>query len=77
MELHDQCIAACNGKPPWSTNALIHTGHTIEHHDIAGCGIPAIEYCDKGTRNFTNQAFNTFEEAPGAYMVAVIAESHF
>jgi len=32
-ELHEQCIAAWNGKPPQSTKAWIHPGLEVEHQD--------------------------------------------
>ena len=38
-ELRDQCIATCNGKPPWSTNAVVHTVREIEPHDVVSSGI--------------------------------------
>jgi len=71
-ELRDQCIAACNGKPPCSTNAFVNTVLEIEHHDMVSCGILVDKFHDKRPPEWTNQALMTLEEATEAYMVEVI-----
>jgi len=74
-ELRDQFIAARNGKPPWSSKALIRTVREIEHHDVIITGIFADEFCDKGPREWTKQALKTLEEATESYIVEVIAKA--
>jgi len=76
-ELHDQFIAPCNGKPPWSTKAFILTVYIIVHHVVVSSGIVADQFHDKRLQEWTKQALNTFEEATEVYMVEVIAKSHF
>ena len=76
-ELRDQYLAACNGKPPWSTKALVCTVREIEHHDVISSGIFADEFGDKRPREWMKNAVNTSEEATEAYIVEVIADSHF
>jgi len=74
-ELRDRFIAARNGKPPWSTNAFVHTVQEIEHHDVVSSGIFADEFSNKNPRERTKQALPTLEDAMEAYMVEVLAES--
>jgi len=45
-EVHDQFIAARNGKPPWSTNASVRTLCEIEHHDVVTSGIFPDQFSD-------------------------------
>jgi hypothetical protein len=40
-EPRDPFIAACNGKPPWSSKAFDLTVRTIKHHDVFSSGIVA------------------------------------
>jgi len=75
-ELHDQVIATCNGKPPWSFKAYICTVCDIIHHDTVIFGIIMDEFPNKHPHKWTKQILNTLEDANEAYMVAVIAESH-
>ena len=75
-ELRNKFIAACNGKPPWSTEAYVRTVREIEHHDIGSSGIFADEFPDKHHREWTKQSLITLEEATEAYMVEVTAEFH-
>ena len=65
------------GWPPWSTKALVHTVHKIEHYDIHCCGSLPEEFHDKGPCEWPKQGLNSFENFTEAYMVEVIAESHF
>ena len=74
-ELCDQFMAACNGKPPWVTAALIRTVHEIECHDVVSLAIVRDKVSDKLPREWTKQALTTLEDATEAYMVAVIAKS--
>ena len=75
-QLRDQFLAACNGKPLWSTKAFVHAVREIEHHDVVSSGIFGDEFPDKNPRERTKQASITFGEATEAYMVDVIAKSH-
>jgi len=70
-ELHNEFIAARNGKPPWLTTAFVHTVREIEHHDVVSSGILADEFPDKHPREWTKQALITLEEATEAYIVEV------
>jgi len=49
----------------------------MKHHDDISSGIFADELRDKHPREWTKQAFISFQEATEAYMVEVIAESHY
>jgi len=60
-ELRDQCIAASNGKPLWSTKAFGCTVHEIEHLDVVSSGILADGFPDKHPREWTQRAFITLE----------------
>jgi len=75
-ELCNEVIAARNGKPPWSTKAVVRTVRDIEHHDVVSSGIFADDFADKHLREWTQQALITLEEAAEAYMVEVTAEFH-
>jgi hypothetical protein len=75
-QLRNEFIAACNGKPPWSTKAFFHTVREIEHHDVGSSGIFADEFPDKCPCEWTKQALITVEEVTEAYMVEVTAEFH-
>jgi hypothetical protein len=75
-ELRDEFIAAHNGKPPWSTKALLPTVCEIEHHDVVSSGIFADEFLDTRPLDWTKQAIITLEEATEAYMIEVTAECH-
>jgi len=57
--------------------ALVPTVREIEHHDVVSSGILADEFGDKCAREWTKKALNTLEKATEAYMVEVIADSHF
>jgi hypothetical protein len=76
-ELHDQFIAACNGKPPWWTKAFIRTARDIKPHEVVSHESFADEFRDKGLREWTKQALKTLPEVTESYMVEVIAESSF
>jgi len=76
-ELRDQFISAHNGKPPWSNKAFLCTVREIEHHEVVRLGIFTNEFHDKCPREWTKHASITLEEATEAYMVEVIAESHY
>jgi len=66
----------CNGKPPWSTKAFVHTVRGIEHHDVVSSEIFADEFPDKHPGERMKEALITLEEATEAYMVEVTAEFH-
>ena len=74
--LREQCIAARNEKPPWSTKAIVRTVRETENHDVVSAGIFAEEFIDKNPREWTKQALTTLEDATEAYMVEVMAESN-
>jgi len=76
-ELRDQFISAHNGKPPWSPKAFLHTIWEIQHHDVVSSGIYADEFPEKHPWEWTKHALITVEEAMEAYMVEVLAASHF
>ena len=76
-ELRDQYIAAGNRKPPWSEKAFVPIVREIEHHDVVSSGIFPDEFHDKCPRAWMKKALNTLEEPMEAYMVEVIADSHF
>jgi hypothetical protein len=76
-ELHDQFIAACNGKPPWWTKAFIRTVRDIKPHEVVSDEIFADEFRDKGPREWTKQALKTIPEVTESYTVEVIAEPSF
>jgi len=73
-ELHNEFIAAQNGKPPWSTKAFVHKVRKIGHHDDVSSGIFADEFPDKHLLEWMKQASITLEETTEAYMVEVTAE---
>ena len=75
-DLHVQDITAHNKSPPWSTNTFVCTVGKIEHQDIHCSGIFVDEFRDKHPWQWTKQALVILEEAPEAYMVEVIANSH-
>jgi hypothetical protein len=75
-ELGDQFIAAHNGKPRWSTKALVCTVHEIELHNALSAWVLPDEFPDKHPREWTKKALITFEEAMEGYMVEVLAASH-
>jgi hypothetical protein len=56
---------------------FLRTVREIEHHDIVGAGIFADVFRDKRPREWTKQALITLEEATEAYMVEVLAETHY
>jgi hypothetical protein len=76
-ELRVQFTSARNGKPPRSTKAFVDTVREIEHLDVVGSGMFAGEFRDKRPREWTKPAVITLEEATEAYMVEVIAETHY
>jgi len=76
-ELRDQYLTAHNGKPPWSMMAVVRTVREIERHDAVSSGIVVDQVGEKRPRELTNKGLNTLEEATEAYMVEVIADSHF
>jgi len=57
--------------------AFVRAVREIEHHDDVSSGICADIFGDKLPREWTKKALNTLEEATEAYMVEVIADSHF
>ena len=57
-------------------NEFACTVRAIEHHDVVRSGIFVYEFCDKYPREWIKQALITLEEAPEAYTVEVLAESH-
>jgi len=75
-EVHDQVIAARDGKPQRSTKAVVSTLRKVEQHDGVSSGIFADESFDKNPQEWTKQALITFEDATEAYMVEVIGESN-
>jgi len=75
-ELHDQFLAARKGNPQCSTMAFVGAVREIEHPEVISSGIVAEEFPDKYPHGWTKQASISCEEAPEAYMVEVIAESH-
>jgi len=75
-ELRNDCIAARNGKPPWSTMAVVRTVREIQHPDVVSSGIFADEFSDKCPCEWTKQASIPLEEASEAYMMEVTAEFH-
>jgi len=74
-ELRDQCIAARNGKPPWSTNAFLCTVSESEHHHVVSAGISLDEFSDRHPQPWMKGAYITSEDATEVYMVEVSAES--
>jgi len=76
-ELREQYIVAHNGTPPWSTKAFFHTVRDIQHLDVHSSGIFTEDFRDQHPQDWTKMALNTLEEAKEAYMVEVIADSHF
>jgi len=68
-ELHDQFIAACNGKPPFSTKAFVHTVREIELHDIVGSGTFGDKSGVKRPQEWTKQGSKTFG---GGYRVVYV-----
>jgi len=75
-ELRDQFIAACKGKPPWSTKALVSTVREIQPHDVVSSRIFAENFPEKLPRMGPNEILITLEDATEAYMFEVIAASH-
>jgi hypothetical protein len=57
--------------------AVVSTVRKIEHHDVVSSEIFADEFGDKRLREWTKQALITLEEATEAYMVELIAKSHY
>jgi len=76
-ELRDQYIAACNGRPPWLTQAFVHSLCDIEYHDDVSSMMCGDNFRDKHTQEWTKQALKTLDEAAESYWVEVIAKSHF
>jgi len=76
-ELREQCIIACNGKPPWSTKALGGTVREITHDNGFSSGIFADGFPVTRPREWTKQAWYTLVMATESYIVEVIAHSHF
>jgi len=74
--LRDQFNAARNGKPPWSTKAILRKVHEIEHHDVVSSEIFADEIRDKHPRDWMKQSSIALEEATEVYMVEVMAAFH-
>jgi len=75
-EPRNEFIAACNRKPPWSTQAFVRTVCEIDYLVVVSSGIFADEFPDKSPSEWTKQALITLEEATEAYMVEVTAEFH-
>jgi len=75
-ELHDQYIAARNGKPHLSTKAFVCTACETEHHDDVSSGTFIDEFLEQQPQEWAKQAVITLEEAMEAYMVEVIAASY-
>jgi len=73
--MSDQCLAACNGKPPWSTKAFVRIVLEIEPHDVVNSGIFVDEFSDKNPWEWTKQASITLEDAMEGYILEVLAES--
>ena len=74
--MHNECITARSGQPPWSTKAFVCTVRENEHCDVVYTGMFCDEFPDKHPREWTKQALITLEEATEAYMVQVTAEFH-
>jgi len=49
----------------------------MEHHNLISSGIFSENFRDKGSREWTEEAWKTLEEATELYMVEVIADSSF
>jgi len=73
----DQYLAAHYGKPSWSTKAFVRTVRDIEHQDVVSSAIFADGFGDKHPQEWMKKALNTLEEATEAFVVEVIADSHF
>jgi len=71
-ELRNQCIAARNGKPPWSTTEFAPAVCKIEHLDVFSSGIFAHKFSDKNPWEWTRKASSTLQDATEVYMVAVV-----
>jgi hypothetical protein len=56
---------------------IFHSVQEIEHHDIVSSGIIGDQFHDQCPRESTKHALITSEEPVKAYMVEVIAESHY
>jgi len=54
--LHDQFIAACNGKPTWSTKAFVCTVHKMGHHDVVSSEIFLCALPDEHPWEWANQS---------------------
>jgi len=74
--LRDKFIAACNGKPPWLTTALLHTVSEIKHHDVVFSGSFMDQFPEKHPRECMKQGLIPVAEATEAYIVKVIAAAH-
>jgi len=57
--------------------AFVHTFREIEHDAVVRSGIFADKVHDKRPRGWMKKALNTLQDATEAYMVEVIADSHF
>jgi len=76
-ELCNQLRAARNGKSLWSIMACDHTVCEMNYYDIVSTRNFADNICDTRHWEWMKQLLNTLEKATEAYMVEVIAESHF
>jgi hypothetical protein len=74
-ELPYQCIAASNGKPPWSTKAFLCTVCESEHDVVVSSRILVDEFPNEHPQESTKKDLITLEEATAPYMVKVIAAS--
>jgi hypothetical protein len=75
--LHDKFISSHDGKRPRSTKAFIHPVCEIEHHDIVNPGMFVDELREMRPQKWTIQALTFLKAATEAYIVEVIAESHY
>jgi len=58
-------------------NVSVCTVSKINYQDVVSSGTLVHDIGDKRPQGWTEQAFNTFEEATEEYMVEVIPESQF
>jgi hypothetical protein len=75
--LHDKFISSHDGKRPRSTKAFVHPVCKIEYHDIVSSGMFVDEFREKCPQEWTIQAVIFLKAATEAYIVEVIAESHY
>jgi len=75
-ELHNQFLAAHNGKPPSSTKAFVCSARETKYRVIGSSGIFPNAFSDKHPWEWMKQLLTTLEDATERYMVEVIVESN-